>query len=153
MRAIVLGLLLSLTPVLASAADRPTPEEARKVLDYIYNGKGQAPVLVDVKVCRDIAKDGDNKGSCVDEVTGPLKKGESAYVWLLFMAADGDNAKKATVQFEVDGATAASKNMSIPGQQRSRTWYKHAFNKAGTWKIKVTLEGGQDLGTHDITVQ
>lgn len=145
--------MLGLAPILAMAGDKPTPEEAKKVLEYIYNGKGQAPVLVEAKLCRDVPKDGDNKGNCVDEITGPLKKGDVAYAWLLFMAPDGDEAKKATVQFEVGGATVATKNMSIPGQQRSRTWFKNTFNKPGTWKIKVMLDGGEELGSRDITVQ
>lgn len=153
MHKILLGLMLGLTPMLVNAADVPTPAEAKKVLDYIYNGKGQPPVLVEIKLCRDVPKDGENKGNCVDEVTGPLKKGESAYAWLLFMAADGDEAKKATVTFETGGAAKATKSVSVPGQQRSRTWYKNTFGAAGAWKIKVSLDGGAELGSRDVTVQ
>src|SRR5512138_2870831 len=56
MRPIVLGLMLGLTPLAALAADKPTAEEAKKVLDFYYHGKGMGAVLVDTKVCRDIQR-------------------------------------------------------------------------------------------------
>lgn len=157
MRAIVLGLMLGLAPVAALAADKPSPEEAKKVLDFYYHGKGMGAVLMETKVCRDIQREGDDKSECAGDITGQnVKKGDSAYIWMNFMAPNGDEAQKMIVQFEFNGVARSVKEVSVPGQLRARNWLKFTFDKVGTWKVKIVHDTGSStdlLGTRDVTVE
>ncbi len=155
--AIVLGSMLGLIPAVSLAVDKPTPEEARKVIDFNYHGKGMGVVLVQTKVCHDIQRDGDDKNECAGDLTGKaVKKGEAVYVWLMFMAPDGQESQNASVDFEQNGASVAVKKVQVPGQMRSRSWLKYTFNKAGAWKVKVardTASGPEALGELAINVE
>jgi len=153
MRAIVLGLMVSLAPVAMAEDGRPSPEEAKKVAEYFYHGKGKAPVLMETKVCRDVQKEGDEKFECSGDVTGkPVKKGQAAYVWMAYMAPDGAETQNVTVAFELNGAARITKNAKFDGLLRGRTWLKYTFDKPGTWKVKIAL-GAEELGTREITVE
>lgn len=155
--AIVLGLMLGLVPVLALAGDKPTPEEVKKVLDFYYHGKGMGAVLVEAKICRDVQRDGDEKNECAGDVSGQtIKKGDSVYLWMAFMAPNGEEAQNIIVQYEVNGVTRSVKNATVTGGLRSRTWLKTTFDKVGTWKIKIIHDNGSSadqLGTRDVTVE
>lgn len=159
MRAIVLGLMLGLMPVLAQAGDsRPSPEEAKKVLDYYYHGQGMEPVMLESKICRDVQREGEEKNECAGDLTGqPVKKGDSVYVWMAFMAPNGAEAQNVMVQFEVNGVTRSVKNVQVAGQLRSRTWLKTTFDKVGIWKIKIVHDAAGssavELGTREVTVE
>ncbi|HEY5993863.1 MAG TPA: hypothetical protein VIU46_04595 [Gallionellaceae bacterium] len=154
--AIVLGLMLGLAPVLSLAGDKPTPEEAKKVIDFNYHGKGKGVVLAQTKVCHDIQREGDDKNECTNEITGPVKKGEAVYIWLMFMAPDGQDSQSVSVQFEQNATSRAVKKVQVPGQLRSRSWLKYTFDKAGAWKIKVATDSGaspEALGELTINVE
>lgn len=158
MRAIILGLLLVLTPALALASDaKPTPEEVKKVLDFYYHGKGMGTVLIESKVCRDVQREGDEKSECAGDITGQtVKKGDSVYLWMAFMSPNGEEAQNVIVQFEVNGVTRSVKNVQVVGQLRHRTWLKTTFDKVGTWKIKFVHDTGSsavELGTREVTVE
>ncbi len=154
---VALGLILGFAPVLSLAADKPTPDEARKVIDYYYHGKGMGPVLMETKICRDIQREGDEKNECAGDVTGQaLKKGESAYVWMAYMAPSGGEPQNVIVQYEINGVTRAVKNAQFTGLLRGRNWQKYTFDKAGTWKIKIihdTGSGSEELGAREVTVE
>lgn len=155
--AIVLGMVLGLAPALSIAGDKPTPEEARKVIDFNYHGKGKGIVLAQTKVCHDIQRDGDDKNECSGDITGQtVKKGEVVYIWLMFMAPDGQEAQNANVEFEQNGASRTVKKVQVPGQLRSRSWLKYSFDKAGAWKVKIAHDTGSSadpLGSIDINVE
>ncbi len=155
--AIVLGLILGLVPMLSLAVDKPTPDEARKVIDFNYHGKGMGVVLVQTRICHDIQREGDDKNECSGDLTGKaVKKGEAVYVWMMFMAPDGQDAENASVAFEQNGASVTVKKVQVPGQMRSRSWLKYSFNKAGAWKIKVSRDsaaGPEALGELAVNVE
>lgn len=155
--AVVFGLMLGLAPVLSFAGDKPTPEEAKKVLDFYYHGKGMGAVLVDTKICRDVQREGDEKSECAGDITGQtVKKGDAAYVWMAFMAPNGEEPQNIIVQFELNGVARSVKNISVPGQLRARTWVKFTFDKVGSWKVKIVHDTGSStdqLGTRDVTVE
>lgn len=158
MRAIILGLMLCLTPALALAADaKPTPEEVKKVLDFYYHGKGMGPVLIESKICRDVQREGDEKSECAGDISGQtVKKGDAVYLWMAYMAPNGEETQNIIVQFEMNGVTRSVKNVQVPGQLRSRTWLKYTFDKVGTWKIKMVHDTGTsavELGTREVTVE
>jgi hypothetical protein len=156
-RIAVLGMALGFAPVLAHADDKPTPDEARKVINYYYHGKGLTPVLTDLKVCHDIQRDGDEKNECSGDVTGQaVKKGDSDYFWMAFMAPTNSDAQNIIVQLSMNGTVRWVKNVSIGGGIRNRTWLKHTFNKAGSWKLNISVDNGnttEQLGTMDINVE
>lgn len=157
MRVVILGLMLCLTPALAFADAKPAPGDVKRVLDYYYHGKGMGPVLLETKVCRDIQREGDEKSECAGDIsTQPLKKGESAYLWMAYMVPLGDEPQNIIVQFENGGVTRMVKNSQVTGQLRYRTWLKATFDKAGQWKAKIVHDTGTNavpLGSVDVTVE
>ena len=150
-------MMLGLTPALSIAGDKPAPEEAKKVLDYFYHGKGLGPVLMETKVCRDIQREGDEKNECAGDLAGQaIKKGDSVYVWMAYMAPQGGEPQNVIVQFEVNGVTRAVKNAQFSGLLRGRTWLKYTFDKVGTWKMKIVHDTGSSadpLGSIDVNVE
>jgi hypothetical protein len=156
-RAVVLGMALGVAPALALAADKPTADEAKKVSDYYYHGKGMTPLLVETRICHDIQRDGDEKNECAGDVTGQtIKKGDSDYIWMAFMAPSGGDAQNVIVQLELNGAVRWVKNVSVAGGIRTRTWLKHTFDKAGSWKLKISADNGsnvEQLGAMDLNVE
>ena len=157
MRIVLLGLMLCLTPVLALADAKPTPEEAKRVLDFFYHGKGLGPVLLESKVCRDIQREGDGKGDCAGDLSAQtIKKGDTVYLWMAYMVPSGDEAQNIIVQFENGGVTRSVKNLQVSGQLRNRTWLKATLDKVGPWKVKIVHDTGSSavpLGSRDITVE
>lgn len=152
-QAIILGSMLGLVPALSLAADKPTPEEAKKVIDFNYHGKGKGIVLAQAMLCHDIQREGDDKNDCSGDLTGKtVKKGEAVYVWLMFMAPDGQDPQSASVAFELAGASAAVKKVQVPGQMRSRSWLKYTFGKAGAWKVKVATDAATPEALGELTV-
>ncbi len=156
-RIVVLSAALGLAPMLAAAGDKPTPDEAKKVLDYYYHGKGMSPLLLETKICHDIQRDGDEKNECAGDITGQaIKKGDNDYIWMAFMAPSGNDTQNVIVQLELNGAVRWVKNVQVAGGLRSRSWLKHAFDKAGAWKLKISLDNGnsvEQLGTMDLNVE
>lgn len=154
---VIVAGVMAVFPALALAADKPTPAEAKKVIEYYYQGKGMTPVLAELKICHDIQRDGDNKNECAGDVTGQtIKRGDSDYIWMAFMAPSGGDPQNVSVELEQNGATSWTKTASVPGAIRSRTWYRHTFTKAGTWKLKVSTSNGnasETLGEMDLKVE
>ena len=78
-----LAVMLFATPALAQdkpAADQakpaaqepvkaPSADAVKSTWDYFYKGQGQGPVLVDARLCTEVAKEGPNKFECVTEVS------------------------------------------------------------------------------------
>lgn len=157
MRVVLLSLLLCLTPVVAFADAKPAAEEVKRVLDYYYHGKGLGPVLLETKVCREIQREGDEKGECAGDIsTQAIKKGEAIYLWMAYMAPLGDEPQNIIVQFENGGVTRIVKNVQITGQLRYRTWLKVTLDKVGAWKAKVAHDTGSTavaLGGRDMNVE
>lgn len=157
MRIIILGLMLCLTPVMAFAGAKPTSDEVKRVLDFYFHGKGTGPVLLDSMLCRDIQREGDEKNECAGDISGEtIKKGESIYLWMAYMVPSGDEPQNIIVQYENGGVTRMVRNLQVTGQLRYRTWLKVAFDKAGSWKIKIIHDTGSEavvLGVRDVTVE
>lgn len=152
--AIAAAAMLAMTPALA--ADKPTADEAKKVLEFYFHGQGMDPLLVEAKMCQDIQRDGDNKFECTSEISGAVKKGEPAYFWMKFMAPQGNTPSDIVVQYELDGKVMMEKKGNVPGELRSRIWQRIRFSKAGNWKIKISenkATGPVVLGTLDVKVE
>jgi hypothetical protein len=123
-----------------SPLDRPTPDEAKKFLNYYYKGKGTGPILVEHKFCDEIFREGENKNECKNEVKS-IKAGESGLVWMLFTAPSGDKYENIIIQFKRGDLVRSARKVSIDGSLRYRVWTKFKPDKEGDWSIKVLHEG------------
>jgi hypothetical protein len=140
------------------AAELPTSDEVKKVLDFYYHGQGLGVVLVESKFCRDIQREGDEKNECSGEITAaePLNKGDEVYLWMAYMVPTGDEKQKIIVQFDNGGVTRMVRNLEISGSLRYRTWRKVVFDRTGQWTAKIVHDqesGAKELGQISVNVQ
>ncbi len=123
-----------------SELSRPTPDEAKKFLNYYYKGKGTGPILVEHKFCDDIVREGTSKNECKNEIKS-IEAGKSGLVWMLFTAPSGDKYENIIIQFKRGDLVRSARKVSIDGSLRYRVWTKFKPDKEGEWSIKVLHEG------------
>jgi len=137
------------------AEEKPTPAEARKVINYYFNGKGQGAVPMDYKLCKEISQQGDMKNECVAEIADKkVAKGEDAYLWMNFLVPAGEKSK-ILVQYSRNDKVRNTSNISLGGATRFRTWKKIPTGTAGDWKISLIQElenGDVDIGQMKFSV-
>ncbi len=136
----MLSLVLLCLPALGLAQTTPTPEEARKVVDYYFNGKGQGVLLVDYKLCQQVPKKGAGKYECKKALTSrQVGKGQQVFLWMNFLVPAQE---KATIllQFERRKVVRKTIDLSLSGSLRHRTWKRIPTNKVGTWRVTVLQE-------------
>lgn len=127
-------------PLAALAQDKPTPEEARKVVNYYFNGKGQGVVPMEFKLCKEISLKGETKNECVSEISDKkLMKGEEAYLWMNFLVPAGEESK-ILLQYSRKNMVRDTSNVSLGGATRFRTWKKIPTTTAGDWKVSLVQE-------------
>ncbi len=151
----VLGVFLLFLPNVILAQDKPTPEEAKKVIDYYYRGKGKGVVLVDHKLCQEIYEDGVEKYECRQEVADrEIRKGQELYLWMRFLVPAGDKAE-ILLQFRRKDKVRKVLPLVLPGSLRYRTWKKIPTDKTGNWEITFVQEmedGDFNLGSLQYSV-
>ena len=137
------------------AEEKPTPAEARKVINYYFNGKGQGAVPMDYKLCKEISQQGEMKNECVAEIADKkVAKGEDAYIWMNFLVPAGEQSK-ILVQYSRNDKVRNTSNISLGGATRFRTWKKVPTGTAGDWKISLIQElenGDVDIGQMKFSV-
>jgi len=158
MKKIVFGVVSLFISLSAVAAEVPTSQEVKKVLDFYYDGKGLGVVLIEAKMCRDIEREGDQKNECSGQIAAgeAITKDEAAYLWMSYMVPSGDEKQKIIVQFDNGGVTRSVKDMEVSGSLRFRTWRKVVFDRAGQWTAKIVHdkpEGAVELGQISFNVQ
>jgi hypothetical protein len=135
-------------PLVAVTQDKPTPEEARKVIDYFYHGKGQGVIPMGFKICKEISKKGEMKNECIAEISDKkITKGEDAYLWMNFLVPVGENSI-ILIQYSRKGKVRDTSTVSLGGATRYRTWKKLPTSKAGDWKVKLI----QELDSADVDI-
>jgi hypothetical protein len=135
-------------PLAVIAQDKPTPEEARKVINYYFNGKGNGVVPMEYKLCKEISQKGDMKNECVSEITNKkIAKGEDAFLWMNFLVPVGEESK-ILLQYSRKSKVRNTSNISLGGATRYRTWKKIPTATAGSWKVKMI----QELENADIDI-
>lgn len=137
------------------AQEKPTPAEARKVISYYFNGKGQGAVLMDYKLCKEISQQGDMKNECVADIANnKAAKGEDAYLWMNFLVPAGEKSK-ILIQYSRNDKVRNTSNVSLGGATRFRTWKKIPTGTAGNWKVNLIQElenGDVDIAQMKFTV-
>ncbi|MDY6906365.1 MAG: hypothetical protein SWH61_16965 [Thermodesulfobacteriota bacterium] len=148
-------IVLFLFPVNGIAQEQPTGEEANRVINYYFNGQGYGALLMESKLCREIAEEGPYKNECINAVSDNMvKKGEDVDVWMKFLVPEGDEAN-IMVSFSIDGRVRKVEKTTVSGSIRWRTWKAIPTYRTGDWSVIILQEmADQDvqLGTFEYTV-
>lgn len=132
-------LLIAALVSFSFAAETPTSAEAKKVLDFYYNGTGV--VLADMVICEKV--EGNQPVNPVDP--SMLVKGQQYMVWMSFIVPQDAKNEAILIQFNKNGVTRSLKNATVNGSFRYRTWKGFVPSSEGNWEILISNEKGDDL--------
>ncbi|MBL9039173.1 MAG: DUF2914 domain-containing protein [Archangium sp.] len=132
----------------------PSADEIKRVYDYQENGKLRGPALLDLVPCLkvDQVKGSPTAFTCVEPITGPVKKGTIVHAWMQWFCPKGGKYEDITLQWMFDGQPRSTVDLVVEGLSRTRTWRAQSLTKAGTWQIRI-MRGGKELGLASITVE
>lgn len=141
---------------MAWAEEKPTPDEARKVIDYYYHGQGKGAILMDLSICEKVGQEeGPDKNECLDSVNpGQIQLGQELHLWMNFLVPLNDSAD-IILAFSRKGKVRRTANLKLGGATRYRTWKRIPTDKAGQWTVSILQElEDQDLelGSMQFTV-
>jgi len=126
-----------------AAQTKPTPEAAMSFLNFYFKEQGQGVVLADVKVCTKV-----DKNECIDNVpVDSVKNGNQYYLWMLYVVPKGDKVDDIIIQFNRGGITRFTRDISVSGSIRYRTWKSFTLNRSGEWEVKVLHDRGDSIET------
>ena len=132
--------LFALLLLPSTALAKPTAEEVQSVLNH-YNS-GSEVILVDYQFCSAIAREGENKNECVDSLDpATLKRGDKVYLWMNYMVPKS-TTPSIRLQFLNAGRVGKSRDISLTGSFRYRTWSLALTSTAGDWKITIDQQTG-----------
>ncbi|MEM8488444.1 MAG: hypothetical protein AAF564_23045 [Bacteroidota bacterium] len=131
---LVLGLLFACYPNQSShAQDKPSTEVAKSFLDFYFKGQGKGVVVADMQVCADVVN-----AACVDPVDPSLLLVGMKYkIWMAFVVPEGDEVDSLSLQFSKDSETKFSRDLSVKGSIRYRTWRSFNPTAPGIWTVSV----------------
>ena len=140
---IKIGLLVCLLlwlPASILAQDKPAAAEAKKVVDYYYQGKGQGAILVAHKLCAQVYEEGPLKYECREEITGgQIQKDREVYLWMNYLVPTGDTAD-IIIQYKKNNKVSSVSDFELPGSLRYRIWKKIPTDKIGDWQVDIIQE-------------
>jgi len=140
---VLVVIVLLLVPAISIA--KPTADSAKEVQDYFWNGDG--PLLVEYKICSEVAKEGENKNECVTEVDpSALVKGDKVVLWMNYMVPQ-DTEQKVSVLVMRNNRPEKTSNINLPGSLRIRTWATLPTDKEGSYSIQLDHEIGDNFNT------
>ena len=138
----------------AEPVKAPSADAVKSTWDYFYKGQGQGPVLVEAKLCTEVAKDGPNKFECTAEVAPEgVKANTTVMVWQSYMVPQGDTVEDLMVQTKLGNTVRETKDVKVKGDGwRARQWTGVRLNKAGEWTVTI-MRGDQELKSIKVKVQ
>ena len=157
MKRLSIALMVSLLVFgMAWAEEKPTPDEARKVIDYYYHGKGKGAILMDTTICEKVGQEeGPDKNECLNSVNpGQIQQNQEVHLWMNYLVPLNDTAD-IILAFSRKGKVRRTANIKLAGASRYRTWKKIPTDKAGQWTVSILQElEDQDLelGSMQFTV-
>jgi len=132
----------------APAVNKPSAEAVKDTWNYFYKGKDQGPVLVEAKVCTEVAKDGPNKFDCLTEVdpaVGVKANATGLMLWQSYLVPQGAVVEDIMVQTKQGTTVRETKDVKLKGEGwRTRQWTGLRLNKPGNWTVAI-LRGDQVL--------
>jgi len=142
-KSILILFILIISATNISAQTKPTAEAAMSFLNFYFKGQGQGVVLADVKICTEIK---DNE--CVDTVAADsLKNGSQYYLWMLYVVPKDDQVDDIIIHFNYGGLTRLTRDVSVRGSIRYRTWKSFTLDRTGKWEIKIMHDLGNKIET------
>ncbi|MGI9303439.1 MAG: hypothetical protein ACR2RB_12140 [Gammaproteobacteria bacterium] len=126
----------------------PDAEAIQLVQHYYFDGAGTAPVMVELKFCEDVYKEGGERNNCKNPLDkDELTAGEPFYVWmnLLVPRGEGGDGAKVLVQFNHKGVTRTARTLLVNTALRYRTWTKVRVNDTGEWQMPVFVENSDGI--------
>ncbi len=133
-----------------------TSEEARKVVDYYYHGKGGGGVFMKADYCKEIEKEGPNKNNCSDKAGQKnFALNDEIYAWGSFLVPKGDE-DTFYVEFKNMGITWQTSPLKVKEGFRYRTWTKQKLDKKGVWTItfkKIDEKKGESIVLKEFQVK
>ncbi|HLM48687.1 MAG TPA: hypothetical protein VK458_32795 [Myxococcaceae bacterium] len=137
----------------AEPVKAPSGDAVKSTWDYFYKAQGQGPVLVEAKLCTEVAKDGPNKFECTAEVAPEgVKANTTVMVWQSYLVPQGDTVEDLMVQTKLGNVVRETKDVKVKGEGwRARQWTGVRLNKAGDWSINI-MRGDQVLKTISVKV-
>jgi hypothetical protein len=140
---IKIGLLVCLLlwlPASILAQEKPAAAEAKKVVDYYYQGKGQGAILVAHKLCAQIYEEGPMKYECQEEITGgQIQKDREVFLWMNYLVPTGDTAD-IIIQYKRNNMVRSVSGFELPASLRYRIWKKIPTDKIGDWQVDIIQE-------------
>jgi hypothetical protein len=127
--------------------NKPSADAVKGTWDYFYRGQGQGPVLIEAKLCTEVAKEGANKFECTAEVdtAAGVKANSSVMLWQAYLVPQNDTYEDLQVQVKQGNTVRETKDVKIKGEGwRARQWTGVRLNKPGTWTVTV-IRGDQTL--------
>ncbi len=146
---------IAFMPCLALAQAKPSPAEIRKVLQYYYGSTNDTVVVVDTRLCSDVATKGENKNECTATLSSSaIEVGQPSFLWMNFFVPAKAGDQKILVQFNQNGVTRMTRQFTLSGSIRYRTWKKFALDRPGKWSIKILQDkqsGVKELASFALT--
>jgi hypothetical protein len=127
--------------------NKPSADAVKSTWEYFYKGQGQGPVLVEAKLCTEVAKDGPNKFECTAEVNPSegIKAGTTVMLWQAYLVPQGDAIEDLMVQTKQGTTVRETKDVKVKGEGwRARQWTGVRLNKPGNWTVSV-MRGDETL--------
>jgi hypothetical protein len=127
-------------PLIVVAADRPAPEQALDVVNYYFNGKGQGALLMDYRMCSEVAPEGEDKNECRRSADAmAIPQGEDVLLWMSFLVPADDQAS-ILVSFSRNDRVRKTAEVNLKGAIRFRTWKTIPTDKPGQWTVTIVQE-------------
>jgi hypothetical protein len=139
----------------AGAQLQPPPaDELKRAIDYLENGKDSGPVLLDLIPCSkvDQAKGSSTLFTCLEPVSGAVKKGTTVQAWTQWFCPRGGKYEDITIQSSFEGEVRNTSDVVVEGLGRTRTWRSFTLSKPGKWQLKV-MRAGKELGALNLVVE
>jgi hypothetical protein len=127
--------------------NKPSADAVKGTWDYFYRGQGQGPILIEAKLCTEVAREGANRFECIAEVdpSAGIKANTNVMVWQAYLVPQNDTYEDVQVQVKQGDTVRETKDVKLKGEGwRARQWTGVRLNKPGTWTVNV-IRGGQTL--------
>ena len=138
-------------PAILLAQEKPPAAEAKKVVDYFYQGIGQGAILMAHKLCTQVYEEGPLKYECQEEITGgQVQKDREVFLWMNYLVPTGDKAD-IIIHFKRNNKVRSVSSFALPGSLRYRIWKKIPTDKIGDWQVEIIQElQDSDLNLGDL---
>ncbi len=134
----------------APAAEKPLPDEVRKVVDYYFEGAADGVVLVEAAVCASVAADATGRNECAVRLGERVGKGTEAFLWMHYLVPVGA-APNLVISFSRNGKVRSVVEFRPKPSLHYRTWTRVPTGVAGEWSIRIVQEmDGRDVELADI---